>query len=225
MSVGAGDPSPVEWESEQLMRRFVAARDAGDRDAMRAAWSGLVRVTWPRLRSAVQAHGAAILSPAEREDALSNAGERMTRLAIWRFSGTTLAELGAFVARVAKLACLDEQRKAARRREHEAPLDGGGDGEDRPDRADVIAAERERADVAVAEDEEAEQELYADGRDFLDWALPQLTPKRREVMDLLRGGASREHVMDKLGMSRNTVDANVSRAMKDLNELKEQYES
>lgn len=226
IGVAAGDPDSVERLTEHLMREFVAARARGDRAAMYEWWGKLLTETWDRLERLVYFAGVKILSPSEREEALSNAAERLTHKVVWNFRGTTTAELRATLTTVALRACQDEQRKATRYSKNKQSLDTQPAGDDdAPDRANAIYADLERKRIDQDEEHERERELLRTGRDFLDWALPQLTPKRRSVIELLRKGYSREQVMEELDLKRNTVDQTYKRAMLDLSKLKEQYTS
>lgn len=216
----------MEWESEELMRRYVVARAAGDRGAMQDAWGGLLTMAWPRLQRLIAVHGTRLRSTTERENALSEAALRLTRRVVWTFQGTTTAAFGAMLATVAKRACQTEVRAASKRSRRERALDTNRRGEDEgADPIDVLSKRLDDDRVSEEDDREHEAELYAAGAGFLDWAIPQLTPKPRQVLELLRDCSSREEVMRRLGMSREAVDQNYSRAMKRLNELKEQYAS
>ena len=68
--------------------------------------------------------------------------------------------------------------------------------------------------------------MFAKGRDFLGWALPQLTENQRKVIELDAVGASTEEMQEALGgKSRDVVYKTRERAMDHLDKLKEQYES
>ena len=60
---------------------------------------------------------------------------------------------------------------------------------------------------------------------FLDWAVPQLSAKRRAVIELDRAEVPVEEMQERLGVSRDVVYASRSRALKDLAKLRDQYES
>ena len=58
---------------------------------------------------------------------------------------------------------------------------------------------------------------------FLDWAAPQLSPKRRAVIELDRAEVPVEEMQERLDVSRDVVYASRSRAIKDLAKLRDQY--
>ena len=60
---------------------------------------------------------------------------------------------------------------------------------------------------------------------FLDWAVPQLSAKRRAVIELDRADVPVEEMQERLGVSRDVVYASRSRAIKDLAKLRDEYES
>lgn len=191
-------------------------------------WSELVELEWPRLRNAVAAKGAAILSRHERDEALVVAGDRMTRLVVWNFTGTTAGEFVNCVMTVALRACQDVQRKAATYGAHLTSLHAT-DAETGDPAPYIARAEARHAfdQAAEEEDDEDVRELYATGRDFLEWALPRLTPQPRAVLELLIATPPRtpSEIMEKLDMSRASVDTNKKRAIEQLRALKEEYGS
>jgi DNA-directed RNA polymerase specialized sigma24 family protein len=54
--------------------------------------------------------------------------------------------------------------------------------------------------------------------------VPQLSPKRRAVVELDRDDVPVEEIQARLAVSRDVVYASRSRALKDLAKLREQYE-
>jgi len=213
--------------SEHLLREFVRARTREDDSEMARTWGLLLTAEWPRLRGLVALHGWATLrSEHEREDAVSEASQRMARRVIKTFDGTTLDAYRERMAGVVRISCLDIQRKAARQHEREgASLDAVGPNGDQAgwigDRYARIEAERTQE---RREYDEFEEEL-AMGQGFLDQAVPQLTPKRRAVFERLRAGMSPAEIQEDLGITRNDVDQTKRRAIQDLIKLKEQYPS
>ena len=55
--------------------------------------------------------------------------------------------------------------------------------------------------------------------------MPQLSPKRRAVIELDRENVPCEEIQARLGVSRDVVYASRSRALKDLAKLREEYAS
>lgn len=218
----------MESHSAHLMREFVRARLRGDRLEMQRFWGLLLRAEWPRLLGFITLHGRKTLrSQAERDEALSEVGQRMTRRLVWTFDGTTVEDYNDRVSGLVRICCLDVQRRAAKRTEREGrSLDAT-----RPDTGEQYGwigetyarIEQERTDAR--EEQEVLEETIAEGQGFLDWAVPRLSPKRRAVFELLRVGKSPAEVQEDLGISRNDVDQTKRRAIQDLIKLKEQYPS
>lgn len=206
------------------MREFVAARDRGDRDAMRSAWTRLIALQWDWIKQSVAAQGWTTLSRTEREEAAQEAAIRLCSTVIWNFNGTTVGELKAIVRTVASYACLTEQRLAARRSSRTVRLDEPVDEADHVSRATLRSVlRRVEHQASTDEDTVLEEQILADGQAFLDWALPKLSPKPREVFALLREGYTTERVMRALGMQDNAVHQNSSRAIRQLRKLSRQY--
>lgn len=217
----------VETHAEHLLREFVRARMRGDDSEMSRSWSLLLTAEWPRLRNLVALHGRGRLrSNAEREDAVSEAGQRMARRLIKTFDGSTLDEYRERMSGLVRISCLDVQRKAARHNEHEGPsLDAlSPNGDQATWIGDTYARIEEERTAVRREDEEFEEEIVM-GQGFLDRAVPQLTPKRRAVFERLRAGMSPTEIQEELGITRNDVDQTKRRAIQDLIKLKEQYPS
>lgn len=206
------------------MSEFVTARDRGDRDAMRSAWTRLIALHWDWIKQSVAAQGWTTLSRPEREEAAQEAVIRLCSTVIWNFRGTTVGELKAIVRTVASYACLTEQRLAARRSSRFVPLDEPFDEADRASRP-ALRSEMRRAEhqTRTHEDAELEARILADRQAFLDWAVPRLSPKPRTVFALLRQGYTTEHVMRALGMQQNAVHQNSCRAIRQLRKLSRQY--
>jgi DNA-directed RNA polymerase specialized sigma24 family protein len=87
--------------------------------------------------------------------------------------------------------------------------------------ADVYAAiEAQRREQ---ESDEEDAEALRDGQTFLDWAVPQLSAKRRAVIELDRAEVPVEEIQERLDVSRDVVYASRSRALKDLAKLRDRY--
>ena len=99
----------------------------------------------------------------------------------------------------------------------------GGAGENEGGRwdAQVYATieKRRREEESLADEEEA----MAEGRAFLDWAVPQLSPQRRAVLELDRAGVPVEEIQRRLDVSRDVVYASRSRGIKDLIRLRDRW--
>ena len=75
------------------------------------------------------------------------------------------------------------------------------------------------------ESDEDDADALRERQGFLDWAVPQLSPKRRAVIELDRADVPVEEMQERLDVSRDVVYASRSRAIKDLAKLREGYES
>lgn len=224
MGVGS-DPTPVARHDEFKLRRALAARTAGDEAAARRWWSELVTDNFDRLRAFVQLHRGVLRSADEEQEALQ---ETIIAVEFDMFANFTGEHFGEWVNYAKKIAfgkCNDVARKGARRTRHEKRLDEvdteGRDtgGMDR----DVYRAMRDQESAAEAA--ELDAELHATGAGFLDWALPQLSGASREVLELDREGATIDEMRERLGKKRDAIYQARSRGMRDLETLREEYES
>ena len=193
------DPSDVRRHDDVLLHRFLRARRARDEVAARAAWEELVVVNFDRVVLLVRHESRGRLSPEERDDAVQRALTRMLTNLPDTFRGTSIGEWVEATRRLVRFACIDTQRRAARHSARSEPL-----GEEH----DPVAPEPE---------EEA-------GAGFLAWAVPRLSGRRREVVELDLQDLSTEEIQERLGVSRDVVYAARSRALKDLAKLRDEYE-
>ena len=125
-----------------------------------------------------------------------------------------------------KYACMDTQRRAAVISKHERSLErswaemttrrvAGTPTSTRPSRRSAASRRATRTTPRRSEKRQG----------FLDWAVPQLSPKRRAVIELDRADVPVEEMQERLDVSRDVVYASRSRAIKDLAKLREGYES
>ena len=199
-------------DDEQL-RRFLVARRAGDETAAQRWWEELLADNFDRVRSMVALESRGRLSHDEQDEAVGLALFKIAINMTHTFRGTTMGEWVLATRRLVTFACIDTQRRAAVRTRHERAI-GDDDGE-------VFAAieERRREQEAL----EAEADALDDGRAFLDWAVPQLSPARRTVIELDRQDVGVEEIQRRLEVSRDVVYASRSRALKDLVKLREHH--
>lgn len=219
----ARDPSPLPRHDEHNLRRFLAARHAGDEAAARRWWDELVRDNFDRVRGMVRLRSRGHLSVVEQDEALQRALIKLSNNMIHTFNGTSMGEWVNATKTLVFGACVDTQRREKAASSHRAALDATDDsGEDtgQLDRNVYKALERQRLEHD-AEQQDAEDDAQA--RDFLDWAVPQLSPKRRAVIELDRDDVPCEAIQERLGVSRDVVYASRSRALKDLAKLREEY--
>lgn len=208
---------------EHNLRRFLAARSAGDEAAARRWWDELVRDNFDRVRGMVIIRSRGHLSAVEQDEALQRALIKLSNNMIHTFSGTSMGEWVNATKTLVFGACVDTQRREMIASSHRASFEATDDSAKetgRLDRSVYKALENQRL-----EQESAEQDAdgYAQGRDFLDWALPQLSHKRRAVIELDRQEVPCEEIQQRLGVSRDVVYASRSRALKDLADLRERY--
>ncbi len=220
----APDRSQVGRHDDELLRRFVAARDAGDDAAMRHWWHELVATNYDRVAAMVALEARRHLSADERQDAVQAACLRLTVNMIATFHGTSMGEWINALRRLVRFACIDVQRKAARISKHERHLDEPRSGDD--DRGRYDDAERHAAERALtdAEERERDQEDVAAGQAFLDWAVPQLPRRPREVFELMRQGKTTKEIMQALDITENNVHVSSKRALARLRKLSQTYE-
>lgn len=204
---------------EETLRRFLAARRTCDAATARRCWEELVGANFDRVRAMVQLQSRGRLSPDEQEEALQLALTKMAVNMIRTFRGTTVGEWVEATRTLVKYACMDTQRRAATISKRERGLD---DDAGRPD-ADVFAAIE--ADRRERERRDEEAERLRERQAFLDWAIPQLSPQRRAVVELQRQGVPVAEIERRLGISGDSVYAARSRALKDLVKLRERYEA
>ena len=189
-----------------LLRRFLSARRARDEAAARAAWDELVTLNFDRVRAMVRVESRAYLSHEEQEDAVQVALTRMLCDLLDTFRGTSMGEWVQATRRLIAFACRDVQRRNARHTLRRVPL---GDGEERPEPA-----------APAEDDDDADEDALA----FLDWAIPRLRGRRRDVIELDRQGVPGEEIQARLGVSRDVVYQSRSRGLRDLAKLRGEYE-
>jgi RNA polymerase sigma factor (sigma-70 family) len=219
------DSHHVGRHDDEKLRRFLAARRAGDDAAARRWWDELVSDNFDRVRGMVILQSRGHLSADEQQDAVQRALVKLLTKMIVTFRGTSMGEWVESTRTLVRFACIDTQRRATTISKHERPLDKHGRDDDDGGSwdADVYKAiEKERRDQESAEED---IEGLHDGQAFLDWAVPQLTPKRRAVIECDRAGLTVEEIQERLGISRDVVYASRSRAIKDLARLREEYGS
>jgi RNA polymerase sigma factor (sigma-70 family) len=203
----------VGLRDEELLRRFVACREAGDGDGALHWWVKLVETKFDLVRLLVDRRaGRYGLSHDEREEAVQAALVKLWRNMVRTFHGTTMGEWVNSTKTLVETTCMDVQRKAARRTEHEAPVD-------------VDDPEAWKGAAQAHEDHRRDAER-ADAEDFVAWALSQIGDDRRRLA-LERGldGVPAEDIAAELGVSMANLYAIRSRGIKDLRKLKDRYEA
>jgi RNA polymerase sigma factor (sigma-70 family) len=198
-SVCDGHP-PVAGHDAVLLQRFLLARRRRDEAAARAAWGELVELNFDRVVTLVRLESRGRLTPEERDDAVQRALVTMLTRFMETFRGTSMGEFVAATRTLVRFACVDTQRRAA-----------------------VVSGRTEELVDLPEEDAADDDELLERGGSFLDWAVPQLVGRRREVIELDLQDLTTEEIQQRLGVSRDVVYAARSRALKDLAKLREEH--
>ena len=219
------DSRPVGRHDEEKLRRFVAARRTGDGAGARRWWDELLSDNFDRVRGMVYLESRGRLSPDEQDEALQRALVRLAVNMIETFHGASMGEWVQSTRRLVTFACIDTQRRAQTISKRERALDEPGrdddDGGGRWDAGVYKAIEDRRRE---AESREHDAGVLGERQAFLDWAVPQLAPRRRDVVELDRAGLSVEEIQERLGVSRDVVYQSRSRALTDLAKLRQEYE-
>lgn len=206
----------VRRHADEHLRRFVAARQAGDRIEMGRWWSELVVDLFDRVDSFVHLAHRGRLNGAEHDDAVALALAKLSINMMETFAGTSMGELVKATKTLARGVCIDVQRAAIRRTGRS--LDAGWHADD--DDAGPSAWE---AREAWARHEQAQD--AAEARDFLAWALPQLNADRRQAVELTFAGADADAIAAELQITRDNAYQRRSRGLRDLRRLKERYDA
>ena len=219
------DSSHVARHDEEKLRRFLAARRAGDGAGARRWWEELLTDNFDRIHGMVVVESRTHLSHDEQQDALQRALIRLANNMIETFHGSSMGEWVNATRTLVKYACIDTQRREQTISKRERPLDAPGrDAEDagRYDTDVYAAMEKDRQNC---ESDEHDAERRGERQAFLDWAVPQLSPKLRAVVELDREGVPVEEIQERLGVSRDVVYQSRSRAATQLAKLLKEYGS
>ena len=212
---GSDTPSVADHAQEHL-RRFVAARKAGDTAAMRRTWEELVIAFHDRMDGFVAAAHRGRLDPDEHELAVQLALTKFARNLINTFEGTSMGQLVNASRTLANYSCIDVQRSAVRVSSREpVSLDSGWEDED----AGLPGWEAAEAWLRRDRDERS-----AEVADLLTWAMPQIDETRRRVLELTFAGFEVTEIMESLGISRDNTYQLRRRGLLDLAKLKREYD-
>jgi hypothetical protein len=207
-----------------MLRRYLEARAAGDAARARHWWGQVLTVNFERLKTLVYLESRDRLDRHEQEEAVQRAALVMATKRVEDFRGTSMGEWINLLKQVVHGVCVDTQRAEVRHSEHRAPLETTGeDGELMTStEADQVLARRA---AELEEDLRAQEELLDLGRDFLDWARPQLTDDQRTMIDCDLAGLPIDETMRRLGRKRDAVYQLRRRTLIRLKELREEYEA
>ncbi len=202
---------------EEHLRRFLAARAAGDAQAMRHWWGELVIDFHDRMDGLVGAAHRGKLNGEEHELAVQLSLTRFSVRLIHTFKGVSIGELVNACKTLARGICIDVQRQSIRARgDVAASLDAGwDDGSSSRDAWELEEADRRHAD----------EETGADLREFFAWALPQVPENQRRVVELTQFGASLPEIAAELEISEDNAYQRRSRGFAALRGLKGQWDA
>ena len=138
---GGADQGSVGLRDEQLLRKFVACRDAGDGDGALHWWGRLAEANLDRVRGMVDVRASRYgLSADEREEAVQRALVKLWHKMVATFRGATMGEWVNATKQLVEFVCMDVQRRAAKQSARETSLDTRGDDSD-DDGADWLGDE------------------------------------------------------------------------------------
>ena len=213
----ARDPTDVVTHDEEHLRRFLAARAAGDARAMRQWWDELVIDFHDRMDGLVALAHRGRLNAEEHELAVQLSLTRFSARLIHTFEGVSMGQLVNACKTLARGICMDVQRTSIRARGDVArSLDSGWD----DDTSGRDAWELEEADRRLTD-----EQLAADLREFFAWALPQVPENQRRVVELTQFGASLPEIAAELDISEENAYQRRSRGYAVLRRLKEQWDT
>jgi DNA-directed RNA polymerase specialized sigma24 family protein len=209
----------VGLREEELLRRYVACREAKDGDGAHHWWGRLAEANLDRVRAMVDLRARRYgLSHDERQEATQKAVVKLWRNMGHTFVGTTMGEFVNATKSLVEVVCKDVQRAGARRTSRETSFDAGAVDPEVSNPAwkgDEASAERWRRDAEKGE-----------AADFIAWALPQIDDERRRlVLERTLDGVPAEDIAAELEVTMANLYAIRSRGIKDLRKLKDRYES
>jgi DNA-directed RNA polymerase specialized sigma24 family protein len=212
---GGADQRSVDLSQEQLLRKFVACRDAGDGDGALHWWGRLVGANLDRVRGMVDVRASRYgLSADEREEAVQRALVKLWHKMVATFRGSTMGEWVNATKTLVEYVCKDVQRSAAKQSAHETSLHAQFDDPD-DDGADWLGDE-------LALQWYAGEQERVDAADFVTWALPQIADgRRRLVLERTLDGVPAEDIAAELDVTMANLYAIRSRAVKDMRKLHE----
>ncbi len=200
---------------EELLRRFVAARDAGDAEEARRWWTELVELNHDRVRDFVDIWGRkGRLSDDERQEATQRALVKLWQNMVHSFEGHTMGEWVNSTRSLVDFACKDVQRQAARRSSRERSLD-----EPRVDQEGAVSSALDHALGEIALERQTRESERAEASGFLAWALPQIDERRRIVVERTLDGIPAEAIAAELGVTMVNLYQLRRRGLKDLARL------
>ncbi len=207
-----------------LLRRYAAARDAGDLELAAKLWEQLALNNFDRVQQIVKAFRFSPGSPGipehERGSAATEAYLRVVAMGA-SFRDREAGRYYAALVTCVKNACIDFGRKELRHQKHSAgSIDKTWepDGEAGPFDAALAAYDadmRERSADAV---EDEVERLRAE--QLVGWGIAQIqNDNYREVLEMTFQNVPAEEIADQLGISMDNVYARRSRGLKELEKI------
>ncbi len=188
--------------------------------AAQTVWDEHVSNNFDRVAGLVRIEAKGRLNAQELEDATQDALLRLLTNAVNTFRGHTMGEWVEMTKKLVHFACIDRMKKSEKVSKREGALRySPSEDDEAPEYSKQVykAMDRERDVIeSAAEDEE----VLAEGKTFLAWALPQLSEKRRQVLELLIAGHTVPEIQEITGNSRDVVYQDKARAIKDLVRLR-----
>src|SRR5262249_33596611 len=137
------------------------------------------------------------LSPDERDEATQRAIVKLWHNMVHTFQGATMGEWVNATRKLVEYACLDVQRAAARRTQHEASLDDPW-----ADDEGAVSSPWDRQLGDLAADRVRRDDEQTEARDFVTWALAQVANERqRIVLERTLDGVPGTEIAEELGVS------------------------
>jgi hypothetical protein len=218
--VSRPDPPPVTTNEDEHLRRFLRARARKDAVEMRRWWERIVEDFYDRIDGFVGVAHKGRLDDQEHELAVELALVRFALNLRSTFEGTSMGELVNATKQLCSYICMDVQRRSIADREHGGrSLDEGWDAAADPDAATPPWEAQEA--LRRHSDDERSREVGA----FITWALPQLVGDRGPVLAMTIAGLEIAEICAELDVTPANAYALRSRGMRDLKQLKEQYET
>ena len=203
-----------------LLREFQRQRGAGDLAGARATMAKLLTLTHDLIATVAKAErrrsDRASLRGLEADELVAEVTIRvMTRMAE-TFGGRQPGQFRAALVQATRFTCMDLARSELRHEIHRSdePWEPGvEEGRSRLDRELERLAQEASGDEAAA----------GSAGDFLEWALPRISERRREVIILTHAGVPGDGVAARLGISRDLVYQERRRGLAELRRLFEEW--
>jgi RNA polymerase sigma factor (sigma-70 family) len=195
----ADDPPRVGRRDEEILRRFVQARDGGDVEGATRLWHDLVGESFDRVAGLVDVWSVrkTKLSEHEREEAIQRVLVSLWDKVRWTFRGTAMGELHNTIETLVGFRCADVVgEQVADRERYPTSLDRPWVDEDGDERGQHPADADESTERWYREAEQAE------ARELVDGLMAEM-PDERERLVTLRTleGAPAAEIAEEVGIN------------------------